>query len=100
MTEPKPIPTTTVRHVLTFEGDVPRDEIDRAAVLGHPDVATARRALLDAFASAGARHVASSRVVHPKAVPITAAPATTASGLPIAGPSSPTVTLGAPRVVA
>ena len=44
------------KHTLTFEGELPADEMDRAKVLGHPAVHEARDALLEAFKTAGAPH--------------------------------------------
>jgi hypothetical protein len=55
------------KHTLTFEGDVPGDEMERASVFAHPKVAEARAALLAAFKEAGHPHTALSRVIKPKA---------------------------------
>jgi hypothetical protein len=55
------------KHTLTFEGDVPGDEMERATVFAHPRMVEARAALLDAFKEAGYPHTASSKVVKPKA---------------------------------
>jgi len=58
--------TNTRRHTLTFEGDVPEDEMQRAAFLAHPDIQAARAALEEAFVMAGHPHVATSRTIKTK----------------------------------
>jgi hypothetical protein len=55
------------RHSLTFEGDVPEDEMQRAAFLAHPKIQEARAALEAAFIDAGHPHVATSRTIKTKA---------------------------------
>lgn len=52
----------TIKHVLTFTGVLPDDEMAKAKVLGHPEVHAARDALLVALKEAGAEHVAESKV--------------------------------------
>lgn len=49
-------------HTLKFTGSLPSDEMERAGVLGHPDVRAARKALHDAFEEAGAPHTSESKV--------------------------------------
>ena len=57
----------TYKHTLTFEGDVPADEMERASIFVHPKVIEARAALIQAFKDAGHPHTASSKVIKPKA---------------------------------
>lgn len=64
------------RHTITFEGDVPEDEMQRAAFLAHPKIQEARAALEAAFVEAGHVHVATSKTIKAKAA---AAPKPTAN---------------------
>lgn len=73
---------TTRRHTLTFEGDVPEDEMQRAAVLAHPKVRDAQAMLLEAFADAGHPHTAVSKTIKAKAAPASKPAAATAGARP------------------
>lgn len=58
--------SSTRRHILTFEGDVPEDEMQRASLLAHPKILEARAALEAAFVEAGHPHTATSKTIRPK----------------------------------
>lgn len=49
-------------HTLAFSAELPEDEMERASILGHPDVKAAREALHVAFRTAGADHKSMSAV--------------------------------------
>ncbi len=53
------------KHTLTFEGDVPTSEMDRAAIYG-PDVKAAITVLQDALKAAGHPHTVESKIIKPK----------------------------------
>jgi hypothetical protein len=53
---------TGYRLELTFEGDLPEDEMDRSAITGDPAVRAARDELIKAFKDAGATVTARSTV--------------------------------------
>ncbi len=65
----------THKHTLTFEGDVPADEMERATLFAHPEIQAARTALVEAFKKAGHPHTASSKTVKPKKATPAPAPA-------------------------
>ncbi len=53
------------KHTLTFEGDVPETERERAAIWG-PEVSAAIENLRSALATAGHPHTVESKIVRPK----------------------------------
>jgi hypothetical protein len=57
---------TTHKHILTFEGNVPQTERERAAIWG-PEVSAAIDNLRTALATAGFPHTVESKITKPKA---------------------------------
>ncbi len=53
------------KHTLTFEGDVPETERERAGIWG-PEVSAAIDALRSALADAGHPHTVESKIIRPK----------------------------------
>jgi len=55
------------KHILSFEGDVPEDEAERAEIHAHPAVKAAKAALVEALAEAGHPHTMKGVIVRTKA---------------------------------